>query len=68
LRSGRLRYATLLPALLGWRTLLLTEAQPASVITPAKVPRRELRQWMRRALPVWWSATSVAGLARRAAK
>ena len=68
LRSGRLRYATLLPALLGWRTLFLTEAQPASVITPAKVPRRELRQWMRRALPVWWSATSVAGLARRASE
>ena len=68
LRSGRLRYATLLPALLGWRTLVLTEAQPASVITPAKVPRRELRQWMRRALPVWWSATSVAGLARRASE
>ena len=68
LRSGRLRYATLLPALLGWRTLLLTEAQPASVITPAKVPRRELRQWMGRALPVWWSAPSVAGLARRAAE
>ena len=68
LRSGRLRYATLLPALLGWRTLLLTEAQPASVITPAKVPRRELRQWMGRALPVWWSARSVAGLARRAAE
>jgi farnesyl-diphosphate farnesyltransferase len=68
LRSGRLRYATLLPALLGWRTLLLTEAQPASVITPAKVPRRELRQWMGRALPVWWFAPSVAGLARRAAE
>jgi farnesyl-diphosphate farnesyltransferase len=68
LRSGRLRYATLLPALLGWRTLVLTEAQPASVITPAKVPRRELRQWMRRALPVWWSATSVAGLARHASE
>lgn len=68
LRSGRLRYATLLPALLGWRTLLLTEAQPASVITPAKVPRRELRQWLGRALPVWWSAGSVARLARRAAE
>jgi farnesyl-diphosphate farnesyltransferase len=66
LRSGRLRYATLLPALLGWRTLLLTEAQPAFVITPAKVPRRELRQWIGRALPVWWSAASVARLARRA--
>ncbi len=67
LRSGRLRYATLLPALLGWRTLALAAAQPPSMLTPAKVPRTEVRRWMRRALPVWWSAASVEGLARRAA-
>ena len=67
LRSGRLRYATLLPALLGWRTLALSSQQAPGLLTPAKVPRHELRQWMRRALPVWWSATSVATLARRAA-
>lgn len=67
LRSGRLRYATLLPALLGWRTLALTSQQPPGLLTPAKVPRRELRQWMSRALPVWWSAASVASVARRAA-
>ena len=67
LRSGRLRYATLLPALLGWRTLALSTQQAPGLLTPAKVPRHELRQWMRRALPVWWSATSVASLARRAA-
>jgi farnesyl-diphosphate farnesyltransferase len=68
LRSGRLRYATLLPALLGWRTLGLTVAQPGSLITPAKVPRRELRQWMRRALPVWWSRAAVHAVARQASE
>ncbi len=68
LHSGRLRYATLLPALLGWRTLALAAAQPPSMLTPAKVPRTEVRRWMRRALPVWWSAALVEGLARRAAQ
>lgn len=67
LRPGRLRYATLLPALVGWRTLVLTVAQPAEALTPAKVPRTELRRWMRRALPVWWSPRAVAPLARAAA-
>jgi farnesyl-diphosphate farnesyltransferase len=68
LRSGRLRYATLLPALLGWRTLAAVEAHPAGMLTPSKVSRSELRQWMWRALPVWWSKASVADLARRAAR
>jgi len=68
LRSGRLRYATLLPALLGWRTLSLAVAQPDSSITPAKVPRAELRRWMRRAWPVWWSASAVERLARQASE
>jgi farnesyl-diphosphate farnesyltransferase len=68
LHSGRLRYATLLPALLGWRTLALSAQQAPGLLTPVKVPRHELRQWMRRALPVWWSAGSVASLARRAAQ
>lgn len=67
LRMGRLRYATLLPALIGWRTLALTMAQPVEALTPAKVPRAELRRWMRRALPVWWSPRAVASLARAAA-
>jgi farnesyl-diphosphate farnesyltransferase len=68
LRSGRLRYATLLPALLGWRTLAAVEAHPAGLLSPSKVSRSELRQWMWRALPVWWSRASVADLARRAAR
>jgi len=67
LRPGRLRYATVLPALFGWRTLKLVEAQPPGLLTPAKMPRAELRSWMCRALPVWWSAKSVSPLARRAA-
>ena len=68
LRSGRLRYATLLPALLGWRTLSLVASQPPGFLTPLKVPRHELRQWMWRALPVWWSKASVGALARCAAR
>jgi len=67
LHSGRLRYATLLPALLGWRTLSLVAAQPPGILTPAKVSRGELRHLMWRALPVWWSAKSVTALVRRAA-
>jgi farnesyl-diphosphate farnesyltransferase len=68
LRSGRLRYATLLPALLGWRTLAAVEVHPAGLLSPSKVSRSELRQWMWRALPVWWSRASVADLARRTAR
>lgn len=67
LRSGRLRYATLLPALLGWRTLAVNATQPPSMLTPSKVPRAEVRQWMRRAWPVWCSASAVVPVARRAA-
>jgi farnesyl-diphosphate farnesyltransferase len=62
LRSGRLRYATLLPALLGARTLSLVAAQHAEALTPAKVSRSELRKWMFRSLPVWWSAQSIGTL------
>lgn len=68
LRSGRLRFATLLPALLGLRTLTLCAAQPSGMITPVKVPRAEVWRWMRRALPVWWSAAAVAPLVRAASK
>jgi farnesyl-diphosphate farnesyltransferase len=68
LRSGRLRYATLLPALLGWRTLALNEAQSPAAITPVKVPRGEVRRWLRRAWPVWWSAASVATLVQLASE
>ena len=68
LRSGRLRYATVLPALLGGRTLSLVAAQPAETLTPAKVSRPELRRWMFRALPVWWSAKRVRPLVAAASK
>lgn len=66
LRSGRLRYATLLPALLGWRTLALAGKQTEGMIAPRKVPRAEARRWMRRALAVWWSPSAVARLAAKA--
>ena len=66
LRSGRLRYATLLPALLGWRTLSLDASRTPGELTPVKVPRTEVRCWMRRALPVWWSRAAVARLVREA--
>jgi hypothetical protein len=68
LRSGRLRYATLLPALLGWRTLSLSSRQSPGLLTPVKVPRQEVGRWMRRALPVWWSARHVTRLAAEASK
>jgi farnesyl-diphosphate farnesyltransferase len=66
LRSGRLRYATLLPALLGWRTLAMETARVPGTITPAKVPRSEVRRWMRRALPIWWSRAAVRDVAAAA--
>jgi hypothetical protein len=62
-----LRYATLLPALLGFRTLNLCAAQESVDLTPVKVPRAEVRHWMRHALPVWWSKASVTTVTRRAA-
>ena len=68
LRSGRLRYATLLPALLGWRTLTFSAQQSPELLTPAKVPRHEVGRWLRRALPVWWSASYVPRLAADAKK
>lgn len=66
LSSGRVRYACLLPALLGWRTLALVESHPAEFLAPAKVPRIEVRRWMWRALAAWWSPGAVARLAREA--
>jgi len=68
LRSGRLRYATVLPALLGWRTLVCVAEQAEGTLTPAKVPRVEWRRWLRRALPVWWSPQAVLRLARAASE
>lgn len=68
LGSGRMRYATVLPALLGWRTLTLALAQPAGLLTPAKVSRTEMRRWMWRALPVWWSPHAVSRLAAQASR
>ncbi len=66
LRSGRLRYATLVPALLGWRTLSLVESHPEGLLTPRKVPRAELRRWMRRAVAVWLSPRAIDRLVREA--
>ena len=68
LPSGRLRYATLLPALLGLRTLGLSAAQPRGTLTPAKVSRAELRRWMCRSIRVWFSANAVMPLVRAASK
>ncbi|MBU3665037.1 MAG: hypothetical protein FGM15_04055 [Chthoniobacterales bacterium] len=67
LRSGRLRYALLLPALLGLRTLALLGDRGDDTLAPRKVPRREVRQWLLRALPVWFSPGRVRGLVARAA-
>ncbi len=66
LRSGRLRYATLVPALLGFRTLSLVETHPEGLLAPRKVPRAELRRWMRRALVVWWTPRATGRLVREA--
>ena len=68
LRSGRLRYATLLPALLGLRTLGVSAAQPRGTLTPAKVSRSELRRWICRAISVWFSASAVMPLVRAASR
>ena len=68
LRSGRLRYATLLPALLGWRTLALSSGKAHGLLTPVKVPRHEVSRWLRRALPVWWSADRVRAVAAEASE
>ena len=68
LRPGRLRYATLLPALLGLRTLVLSAAQPRGTLTPAKVSRAELRRWMCRAIRVWLSPSAVMPIVRMASK
>lgn len=61
LRSGRLRYATLLPALFGWRTLALGPV-------PGKIPRAEVRRWMLLAGAAWLTPAAIGPLARRASK
>jgi farnesyl-diphosphate farnesyltransferase len=66
LRPGRLRYATLLPALLGFRALAFDVAFESHPLTPRKIPRREVRRWVWRALPAWWSAAAVGRLVREA--
>ncbi len=68
LRSGRLRYASLLPAVLGLRTLNLLREENPQLITPRKVSRAEVRLWMRRALAVWWSPRHVERLLAEAAR
>lgn len=62
LRSGRLRYATLLPALLGFRTLALEGSHGSHPLTPRKISHGEVRHWLWRALPAWWSAGAVERL------
>lgn len=64
LHSGRLRYVTLLPALLGWRTLAKIESHLDNPQIVCKVPRRDVRRWMVRSLPVWFSANAVNPLVR----
>lgn len=68
LRPGRLRYAVLLPVLLGMRTLALVERHPPGLLTPAKVSRREARAWLLRAAPAWWSVAAVPRLVAAASK
>ncbi len=66
LRYGRLRYASLLPCLLGLRTLLLVSKQTPYEKGGAKITRREVRYWMWRSLPVWFSRGAVVWLVRAA--
>lgn len=68
LHGGRLRYASLLPALLGLRTLALTGRGSPHLITPVKVPRYEVRLWMRRGLRAWFSSRAVEPLLREAGR
>lgn len=64
LRPGRLRYASFLPALLGWRTLAL--APSAAGAAPRKLSRAEVRRCVWRALPVLAMPRAVARLAGEA--
>lgn len=66
LRHGRLRYASLLPCLLGLRTLALLSRQAAHDPAPSKITRGELRWWMVRSLPVWFFRRAVASSVRAA--
>lgn len=66
LNFGRLRYATLLPCLLGLRTLALVRKQAADEKDGAKINRREVRHWMWRSLPVWFFRGAVGRLVRAA--
>jgi farnesyl-diphosphate farnesyltransferase len=56
IRGGRLRYAVILPAMIGLRTLDLFDARPME--TP-KISRAEVRKILLRALPVWVSPRFV---------
>ncbi len=66
LHSGRLRYVTLLPALLGWRTLRLIETHLDHPAAVNKVSRCEVRQWMFRSLTAWGSSKAIPSLVRAA--
>ncbi len=63
LYSGRLRCATLLPILLGFRTLALMESNAPK---PWKISRSEVRKWTLRSLAAWCSAEAVRRLAHKA--
>lgn len=66
LRPGRLRFASFLPALLGWRSLALLEEPAAGARAPRKLSRAEVRRWVVRALPVLVAPRAVTRLAGEA--
>jgi farnesyl-diphosphate farnesyltransferase len=57
MRCGRLRYAVVLPAMIGLRTLDLLEAETKE---SPKISRREVRKILLRALPVYFSCRWVS--------
>jgi farnesyl-diphosphate farnesyltransferase len=66
LHNGRLRYASLLPCLLGLRTLALVAIETSKMPRPVKITRGEVRYWMLRSLPVWFSRGAVERVMRAA--
>jgi farnesyl-diphosphate farnesyltransferase len=66
LRNGRLRYASLLPCVLGLRTLALVAKETSKAPRPVKITRGEVRYWMLRSMPVWVSRGAVRRVVREA--
>lgn len=66
LLHGRLRYASLLPCMLGLRTLALLARYLSDESKSLKITRSEVRRWMWRSLPVWLSRGAVMPLVRAA--